>query len=104
MKSRSVLLASAMVFVLAVASAPLFSQGAWKMLFNGKDFTGWTIQAYGQRPGRRNRADRGATPKAPAAPMSTDPGMGVIRHADAGYDEAISFAREHGIARPMESD
>jgi urocanate hydratase len=31
----------------------------------------------------------------------SDPGMGVIRHADAGYAEAIGFARAHGIAVPM---
>ncbi len=30
-----------------------------------------------------------------------DPGMGVIRHADAGYPEALSFAREHGVKIPM---
>jgi len=34
--------------------------------------------------------------------LTTDPGMGIIRHADAGYEDAISFAREHGIRRPME--
>jgi urocanate hydratase len=34
--------------------------------------------------------------------LTTDPGMGVIRHADAGYPEAMRFAREHGIRRPME--
>jgi urocanate hydratase len=34
--------------------------------------------------------------------LTTDPGMGVIRHADAGYPEAVRFAREHGIKRPME--
>ncbi len=33
--------------------------------------------------------------------LTTDPGMGVVRHADAGYDEAISFAREQGIRMPM---
>jgi urocanate hydratase len=33
--------------------------------------------------------------------LTTDPGMGVIRHADAGYEEAVRFAREHGIQRPM---
>ncbi len=33
--------------------------------------------------------------------LTTDPGMGVVRHADAGYPEAISFAREHGIKIPM---
>jgi urocanate hydratase len=35
--------------------------------------------------------------------LTTDPGMGVIRHADAGYDDAIRFARDHGLKRPMES-
>ena len=33
--------------------------------------------------------------------LTTDPGMGVIRHADAGYEEAIQVAREHGIKIPM---
>jgi len=33
--------------------------------------------------------------------LTTDPGMGVIRHADAGYDEAIQVAREQGIKIPM---
>jgi urocanate hydratase len=32
--------------------------------------------------------------------LTTDPGMGVIRHADAGYDEAIACARETGVAVP----
>ncbi len=35
--------------------------------------------------------------------LTTDPGMGVLRHADAGYPEAEKFAREQGIQRPMES-
>jgi urocanate hydratase len=34
--------------------------------------------------------------------LTTDPGMGVIRHADAGYEEAVRFAKERGIRRPME--
>ena len=33
--------------------------------------------------------------------LTTDPGMGVIRHADAGYPEARNFAREHGVKIPM---
>ncbi len=33
--------------------------------------------------------------------LTTDPGMGVIRHADAGYEEAIEFARENGVKVPM---
>jgi urocanate hydratase len=33
--------------------------------------------------------------------LTSDPGMGVIRHADAGYEEASRFADEHGVRRPM---
>jgi urocanate hydratase len=33
--------------------------------------------------------------------LTTDPGTGVMRHADAGYPEAQSFARSHGIKLPM---
>ena len=32
--------------------------------------------------------------------LTCDPGLGVVRHADAGYPEAIRFAEEHGIKRP----
>ncbi len=34
--------------------------------------------------------------------LTTDPGMGVIRHADAGYQQAIDFARAHKIRLPMD--
>ncbi|HAJ37585.1 MAG TPA: urocanate hydratase [Chloroflexi bacterium] len=33
--------------------------------------------------------------------LTSDPGMGVARHADAGYPEAIAFARTHGLKLPM---
>jgi urocanate hydratase len=33
--------------------------------------------------------------------LTNDPGSGVIRHADAGYDRAIEVARERGIRIPM---
>ena len=33
--------------------------------------------------------------------LTTDPGMGVVRHVDAGYPEAIQFAESHGIKIPM---
>jgi urocanate hydratase len=33
--------------------------------------------------------------------LTTDPGMGVVRHADAGYPEAIAFAKSHSIKIPM---
>jgi len=32
--------------------------------------------------------------------LTTDPGMGIIRHADAGYDEAIRAAGERGVVVP----
>ena len=33
--------------------------------------------------------------------LTTDPGLGVVRHADAGYPEAMAFARQAGIKMPM---
>ena len=33
--------------------------------------------------------------------LTTDPGMGVIRHVDAGYERAIEVARERGVHIPM---
>jgi urocanate hydratase len=32
--------------------------------------------------------------------LTTDPGTGVLRHLDAGYDEAREAAREHGLEAP----
>jgi urocanate hydratase len=32
--------------------------------------------------------------------LTTDPGMGVVRHADAGYEEALAAAREHDLDVP----
>jgi urocanate hydratase len=33
--------------------------------------------------------------------LTCDPGLGVVRHADAGYAEAMATARETGIDMPM---
>ncbi len=33
--------------------------------------------------------------------LTTDPGMGVVRHADAGYEIAIEAAKRHGLKMPM---
>jgi hypothetical protein len=55
--------ASTFVFV-AAAALLVAAQGQWKQLFNGKDFTGWTVQAGGG--GRRGA-------EAPATPPSTNP-------------------------------
>jgi len=44
------------------------------------------------------------TPKAAtrlARVLTTDPGMGIVRHADAGYKEALASAARHGVQIPM---
>jgi urocanate hydratase len=33
--------------------------------------------------------------------LTNDPGTGIARHADAGYDEALAFAKAHNITLPM---
>lgn len=33
--------------------------------------------------------------------LTTDPGLGIVRHADAGYLEAIEAVKRHGIKMPM---
>jgi urocanate hydratase len=48
--------------------------------------------------GSDDAADRLATV------LTTDPGTGVMRHADAGYARAIDVARERGIKLPMEPE
>jgi urocanate hydratase len=35
--------------------------------------------------------------------LTSDPGMGVLRHADAGYSRAIDFAEAQDIKIPMET-
>ncbi|HEY7509116.1 MAG TPA: urocanate hydratase [Vicinamibacteria bacterium] len=36
--------------------------------------------------------------------LTTDPGTGVMRHADAGYERAVQVARERGVRLPMLGD
>ena len=33
--------------------------------------------------------------------LTTDPGMGIIRHADAGYEDAVEFAKQKNVKVPM---
>jgi urocanate hydratase len=33
--------------------------------------------------------------------LTNDPGIGVARHADAGYPEAIEFGKKSGVKIPM---
>jgi urocanate hydratase len=58
---------------------------------------------YSQHAGQVIVAD--GTPEAAARlerVLTTDPGMGVIRHADAGYEEALDFAKTHRVRLPMQ--
>jgi urocanate hydratase len=32
--------------------------------------------------------------------LTTDPGTGVVRHADAGYERAVEVARDRGVRLP----
>ena len=34
--------------------------------------------------------------------LTSDPGMGVVRHVDAGYERAIEVADERGVRMPMQ--
>ncbi|MEP6753091.1 MAG: hypothetical protein ABI959_10130, partial [Candidatus Dormiibacterota bacterium] len=34
--------------------------------------------------------------------LTNDPGTGVMRHADAGYERAIDVANERGVHIPMQ--
>jgi len=57
---------------------------------------------YSQHAGQVIVAD--GTPAAAARlerVLTTDPGLGVVRHADAGYELAIQTAKRHGIKMPM---
>ena len=36
--------------------------------------------------------------------LTNDPGIGVARHLDAGYEEATAFARKAGVKVPMIGD
>ena len=35
--------------------------------------------------------------------LTTDPGMGIVRHVDAGYEEAKEFAGRAGVSIPMKT-
>ena len=57
---------------------------------------------YSQHAGQVIVAD--GTPEAAARlsrVLTTDPGLGIVRHADAGYQIAIDAAKRHGIKMPM---
>ena len=70
----------------------------WVSLHNG----GGVGIGFSQHAGMVVVAD--GTPEAAARlerVLTSDPGMGVIRHVDAGYEEAKAFAKSHDVKVPM---
>ena len=49
----------------------------------------------------RRRRHRRWPPQKLERVLTNDPGMGVIRHVDAGYDRAAEVAAERGVRIPM---
>jgi len=74
------------------------SGASWVSIHNG----GGVGIGYSQHAGQVTVADGTAEMAARIERVLTnDPGIGVARHADAGYPEAIEFARQHRIKIPM---
>lgn len=90
----------------AVADWPLLnallntaSGASWVSIHNG----GGVGIGYSQHAGQVTVADgtEGMAQRIERV-LTNDPGIGVARHADAGYEEARQFAREKGVRIPME--
>ncbi len=54
-----------------------------------------------RRPGVRRRRHRAGRGQKLERVLTNDPGMGVIRHVDAGYDLAVETAESRGVRIPM---
>jgi urocanate hydratase len=89
----------------AIADWPLLnallntaSGASWVSIHNG----GGVGIGYAQHAGQVTVADgTDAMAKRIERVLTNDPGIGVVRHVDAGYDEAIQFAEQKGIRIPM---
>ena len=89
----------------AIADWPLLnalvstaSGASWVSIHNG----GGVGIGYSQHAGQVTCAD--GTPemaKRIERVLTNDPGMGVARHVDAGYPEAVAFAEKNGVKVPM---
>jgi urocanate hydratase len=74
------------------------SGASWVSIHNG----GGVGIGYSQHAGQVTVADGSKEMAARIERVLTnDPGIGVARHADAGYPEAIEFARKTGVKIPM---
>ena len=90
----------------AIADWPLLnalvntSSGAsWVSIHHGGGVGIGTVHP--RRPGLRRRRHRAGRAEAGAG-ADQRPGMGVIRHADAGYERATEVAAERGVRVPMQ--
>jgi len=91
----------------AIADWPLLnamlntaSGASWVSIHNG----GGVGIGYSQHAGQVTVADgTDEMAKRIERVLTNDPGIGVVRHVDAGYDEAIEFADHKGIKVPMRS-
>jgi urocanate hydratase len=89
----------------AVADWPLLnamlntaSGASWVSIHNG----GGVGIGYSQHAGQVTVADGTAQMgERIERVLSNDPGIGVARHVDAGYDEAIGFAKNKGLKIPL---
>jgi urocanate hydratase len=90
----------------AVADWPLLnalvntaSGASWVSIHNG----GGVGIGYSQHAGQVTVADgTDEMAKRIERVLTNDPGMGVLRHVDAGYDEAKTFAKATGVKIPMQ--
>ncbi len=87
----------------AVADWPILNA-----LLNTSAGASWVAVHHGGGVGMGNSIHAGMVVVADGTPamagrlervLTADPGLGVIRHADAGYEAAVTFARAHGIDR-----
>jgi len=89
----------------AIADWPLLnalintaSGASWVSIHNG----GGVGIGYSQHSGQVTVADgTKEMAKRIERVLTNDPGMGVVRHVDAGYPEAIAFAKKIGVKIPM---
>jgi urocanate hydratase len=90
----------------AIADWPLLnalvntaSGASWVSIHNG----GGVGIGYSQHSGQVTVADgTKEMAKRIERVLTNDPGMGVVRHVDAGYPEAIAFAKKMGVKVPMQ--
>jgi len=89
----------------AIADWPLLnalvntaSGASWVSIHNG----GGVGIGYSQHAGMVVVADGALESSKLERVLTSDPGIGVMRHVDAGYKTAVAFAREQGLKIPME--